>query len=77
MVPHRITAVLQKDEQSNIFDNREILKGQTMCDYLINNPSILKKSLDSQVKGRTGHATVVQEMLNQRLARAKDDHKLR
>ena len=59
MVPHRITAVLQNDEQSNIFDNCQILKGQTMCDYVINNPSILKKSIDAQVKGRDGQASVV------------------
>jgi hypothetical protein len=43
MVPHRITHVLQEDNESNLFDNLEILNGQTMCDYIINNPSILKK----------------------------------
>jgi len=77
MVPHRITHVLQDEDESNLFDNLEILKGQTMCDYIINNPSILKKSIDAQIKGRCGHASVVQEMLEQRHARVGDDHKLK
>ena len=77
MVPHRLTSVLQNDEDSNIFDNRELLKGQTMCDYVINNPSILKKVISAQVEGRVGHGSVVQEMLYQRMVRAKDDHKLK
>ena len=77
MVPHRITHVLQDEEESNIFDNLEILKGQTMCDYIINNPSILKKAIDVQINGSSGHASVAQEMLDQRLARVGDDNKLR
>ena len=75
MVPHRITHVLHDEEEhgSNIFDSHEILKGQTMCDYIINNPSILKKQVDAQVRGRPGSASVVQEMLMQRSAKVGDD----
>ena len=47
MIPHRLTNVLRCNNDVNLFDNLEILKGQTMADYIISNPSVLKYKIDT------------------------------
>lgn len=47
MIPHRLSHLLQDEMKNNLFENLEVLKGVTMCDFIIINPSNLKQILES------------------------------
>ena len=50
-IPFRLADSLKEMHEFNLFDNLEILNGQTKCDYIINDPSILKENILQEAGG--------------------------
>ena len=73
MIPYRFSHLLETEMKNNLFDNQELLEGQSMCDYVISNPSKLKQMLESKNENPVSRLSVVQEFLEQVRGRSKYD----
>ena len=73
MIPHRLSYLLQNEIKSNLFENQEVLRGQTMCDYIINNPSNLKQILDTCEHNHHQRLSIIEEFLAQIKSDSNDD----
>lgn len=62
-IPFRLADALKEQHEFNLFDNLEILKGQTKCDYIYNNPSVLKESITAEAGGN--QQSYIEEFLSQ------------